>query len=357
MKNSRLSLRKRLGLEIERLLHKDLAVEHPLYQLFWECTLRCNLHCRHCGSDCNATAHTPDMPREHFFRVLDDIARHTDPHNVFVIVTGGEPLMRPDLDQAGRGIYDRGFPWGIVTNGLLLSKQRLDRLYHSGLHSVAMSLDGLEENHNWMRGHNDSFRRASEAIDALVAEPRIIFDIVTCVTERNFSEIPQLKEFLISKGVRQWRLITVFPAGRAAGNAELQLTDQHFSQLLAFIRQTRREGRIQAEYGCEGFLGNSEFDVRDYSFFCKAGITVASVLNDGNISACTSIRSNYHQGNIYTDQFWDIWQNRFQVFRDRAWKKTGACARCNMWRYCEGGGMHLRDDDGQLLLCRFSPCP
>ena len=348
-----LSLRKRLGLEIERRLQKDLAVEHPLNQLFWECTLRCNLRCQHCGSDCKVVAEEKEMPREDFFRVLNGIAQHTDPHQVFVIVTGGEPLLRADLDEAGRGIYDRGFPWGIVTNGMLLSKERLNRLYYSGLHSVAMSLDGLEQNHNWMRGNAESFRRASEAIDALVAEKRIIFDIVTCVTEHNFHEIPQLKEFLIAKGVRQWRLITVFPVGRAAQNPELQLTDEHFNQLMDFIKQTRREARIEAEYGCEGFLGHHEFDVRNGSFFCKAGVTVGSVLNDGSISACSSIRSNYHQGNIYRDDFWDVWQNRFQLFRDRSWKKTGACADCNMWRYCEGGGMHLRDDDGRLLLCHL----
>ncbi|MBQ6652896.1 MAG: TIGR04133 family radical SAM/SPASM protein [Prevotella sp.] len=352
MAGNALSWRKRLGLEIERRLQKDLAVEHPLYQLFWECTLRCNLHCQHCGSDCKTVAQ-PDMPREDFLRVLDGIKEHTDPHKVFVIVTGGEPLLRPDLDEAGRAIYDRGFPWGIVTNGMLLTRERLDRLYHSGLHTVAMSLDGLEENHNWMRGHRESFRRADEALDALVAEKRIIFDIVTCVTEHNFQEIPQLREYLVEKGVREWRLITVFPVGRAAENPELRLTKEHFGQLMEFIKATRKEGRIKASYGCEGFLGRHEFDVRDGSFFCKAGITVGSVLNDGSISACTSIRSNYHQGNIYDDDFWDIWQNRFQVFRDRSWKKTGECADCKMWRYCEGNGMHLRDGDGRLLHCNY----
>ena len=347
-----MNLRKRIGLEIERRLQKDLAAEHPLYQLFWECTLRCNLHCQHCGSDCKVEARE-DMPAEDFLRVLDGIKVHTDPHKVFVIVTGGEPLLRPDLDSVGRAIYDRGFPWGIVTNGMLLSKERLSRLYHAGMHTVAMSLDGLEENHNWMRGHNESFRRANEALDALVEEKRIIFDIVTCVTEHNFSEIPKLKEFLIEKGVREWRLITVFPVGRAAENPDLQLTNRHFQELMEFIKATRKEGRIKASYGCEGFLGDHEFDVRDGSFFCKAGITVGSVLNDGSISACSSIRSNYHQGNIYRDDFWEVWQNRFQVFRDRTWKKIGECADCKMWRYCEGSGMHLRDDEGRLLLCHW----
>ena len=62
MKDS-LTLRKRLGLEINRKLTDNLIAAHPLRQLFWECTLRCNLHCRHCGSDCKKIAGYQDMPK------------------------------------------------------------------------------------------------------------------------------------------------------------------------------------------------------------------------------------------------------------------------------------------------------
>lgn len=96
-----LSLRRRLALEIARSLYQQKVKEHPLRQLFWECTLRCNLHCRHCGSDCKVKAGQQDMPLADFLRVLDNIRQHTDPHQVFVIVTGGEPLMREDIAQCG----------------------------------------------------------------------------------------------------------------------------------------------------------------------------------------------------------------------------------------------------------------
>ena len=93
--------------------------------------------------------------------------------------------------------------------------------------------------------------------------------------------------------------------------------------------------------------------VRDRPFRCDAGLTVASILADGGISGCLSIRSNYRQGNIATDSFWDVWQNRFQLFRDRAWMHTGHCAHCQMLRYCDGNAMHLRDEDGRLTLCNY----
>ena len=132
----RIGLRQWVALKLFKKLHKIRTEEHQLTTLFWECTLRCNLNCRHCGSDCKKTAHTPDMPKEDFLRVLDSVAAKTDPHKVFVVVTGGEPLMRNDLEECGRAIYERGFPWGMVTNGLFLTRERLDALMAAGLHTA-----------------------------------------------------------------------------------------------------------------------------------------------------------------------------------------------------------------------------
>ena len=68
----KLGLRRRLALEIWRYLEDDMVKHHPLRQLFWECTLRCNLNCRHCGSDCKNVATQPDMPIDDFLGVLED---------------------------------------------------------------------------------------------------------------------------------------------------------------------------------------------------------------------------------------------------------------------------------------------
>jgi radical SAM enzyme (rSAM/lipoprotein system) len=291
------------------------------------------------------------MPLEDFIRVLDSIAAKTDSRQVFIIITGGEPLVREDIVECCRAIRDHGFPWGMVTNGLYLTPELLHQLVDAGMHAMTISLDGLEENHNWMRGNKDSFRAVSDAIDLLREEPNIVWDIVTCATEHNFSELPALRDFLIDKGVPSWRLLDVFPVGRAATTPEVLLSDKHYRQLLEFIRETRRKGSIRTAYGCEGFVGEFELDVRDYGFFCKAGITVGSVLIDGSISACSSIRSDYHQGNIYEDDFMDVWENRFLLYRDRKWMHKEDCGECNMFRYCKGSGMHLRDGDGKLLQC------
>ena len=183
---------------------------------------------------------------------------------------GGEPLMRNDLEEVCAEIYAKGFPWGMVTNGLYLSPHRFVGLLKAGLHSITISLDGLEEDHNWMRGHKESFKRVDQAISMLVQVPQLTFDIVTCVNRRNYSKLNDIKEYLITKGVKRWRVFSVFPVGRAANDPDMKLTNGEFCGIFEFIKATRKEGRIRCNYGCEGFLGNSVcciFNAFDRKYF------------------------------------------------------------------------------------------
>ena len=349
-----MNFRQRVGLELQRQLRKSNEQLHSLRSLFWECTLRCNMHCRHCGSDCRVQPEVKDMPAADFLRAIDSLTPHINPNETFIIVTGGEALLRDDLEEVGLELYRRGYPWGVVTNGYLLDKARLQSLMESGLHSVTVSLDGPEEQHNWLRQHEGSFVRATEAISLLAAQHEVLWDVVTCVNPRNIDRLAEFRDLLVGLGVASWRLFSIFPMGRAAGDPDLQLTDKQLRQLMDFIEAERRSDRtIDVSYACEGFLGDYEQRVRDHFFYCRSGVEVASIRCDGAISGCTSVRSHMDQGSIYTDDLWDVWQNRFQVMRDRSWARKGHCVDCKMWRYCEGSGLHLYDDNGNLLTCHY----
>lgn len=349
-----LSLRKRLALSLEARLQERKIEEHRLRTLFWECTLRCNLSCRHCGSDCTCEPAFKDMPAADFLRVLDrSVTPYNDPHKVFIVLSGGEVLLRRDLEKIGLELYKREYPWGFVTNGLALDRRRFEALLDSGLHSMTVSLDGFAEHHMHIRRNPQSFDRAVEAVRMAAAEQSIAFDVVTCATPALLPHLDEFKEFLISLGLKHWRIFTIFPSGRAAGDATLMLSGEQLKILFDFIARTRKEGRIGLNYGCEGFLGGYEAEVRDSFYECRAGVDTASVRIDGSISGCTSIRADYSQGNIYTDDFHEVWERRFEPFRNREWMRKDACAACGMFRYCRGGGMHLRDGEGRLNSCSY----
>ena len=355
MKNpTKITLKKRIALNIFRKYKNNAAKVHELKYLFWECTLRCNMNCLHCGSDCKKDSSIKDMPIEDFIKVIDEIKPTVDPHKLMVVFTGGEPLVRKDIEIVGKMLYDREFPWGIVTNGLFLTSNRLKNLLNSGMRALTISLDGIEETHNWFRGTKNAYPKVINAIKNAAKIENIEFDIVTCANKRSFRELENIKNLLINFGVKKWRIFTVFPIGRAKNEPELFLSDKKFKELFDFISSTRKEGKIDVSYGCEGFLGNYEGEARNEFFFCQAGISVGSVLADGSISACPSLRDNFIQGNIYKDKFVDIWNNKFQIMRNRKWTKTGQCADCKYYKWCEGNGLHLRNEKtGELLFCHL----
>ena len=349
-----MKLRLRLALWLEKWRRKNMKALHPLEQLFWESTLRCNVHCLHCGSDCVSSEITPDMPAEDFLHVIDtEVTPHVDPHKVLIVISGGEPLMRKDLADVGEALYKRGYPWGMVTNGLALTEERFRRLRQAGLRSITISLDGLEDDHVWLRQHPLAFEGACRAIRLCAAERDLAWDVVTCVNQRTINKLPEIRDLLWSMGVRNWRVFGIDPMGRAAENEELILTDEQFQYLMDFIVSEREAGR-HVSYSCEGFLGDYEGRVRDYLYQCAAGVSVASILIDGSISACTSVRGKYYQGNIYKDSFWRVWEEEFKPYRDRRWmREMEPCKDCKAFEFCEGNGMHLRREDGSLMLCHL----
>jgi radical SAM enzyme (rSAM/lipoprotein system) len=349
-----ISFKKKIALELFRQFKRNSAKIHELNYIFWECTLKCNLSCLHCGSDCKKESEVKDMPVADFLKAIDSITPIVNPNKTIIVFTGGEPLVREDLEVCGNELYNRGFPWGIVTNGFLLTPERLRSLMNSGMRSITISLDGFENSHNWLRGNNYSFRNALEAIKLLPSTVNLKYDVVTCATQKNIDELKMLKETLIQIGISDWRIFTIFPIGRAKEYPELQLSSVQFKLLLDFIKDTRKEGRIHLSYGCEGFLGEYEGEVRDNFFFCQAGISVASILADGSISACPNLRDNFIQGNIYKNDFAEVWNNGYNEFRNREWARKGECKECSSFRYCEGNGMHLHDEkNGDLLFCHL----
>ena len=153
---------------------------------------------------------------------------------------GGEPLLRKDLPECSMKLREHGFRWGIVTNGFAYDEAMHSKLISAGMGSITVSLDGLEENHNWLRNNPKSFERAVKALELIVSYPRLNYDVVTCVHQKNLAELPALKEFLISEKIKNWRIFTIVPIGRAAENPEMLLSNEQTRQLMNFTAETRK---------------------------------------------------------------------------------------------------------------------
>ena len=216
MRGCRPGLRKRLALDLFSDLYRERVREHRLDTLFWECTLRCNLSCRHCGSDCRTDPGVADMPLEDFLRVLDEeVTPHVDPAQVLVIISGGEALVRPDLERAGAEISPPRLSVGYGYQRHGADAGAFRALLDAGIRSLSVSLDGFEAEHTFCPQRSRSYERALGAVRMAVREPSLAFDVVTCVTAPLIPRLEAFRDLLIAEGVRHWRLFTIFPAGRA----------------------------------------------------------------------------------------------------------------------------------------------
>ncbi len=339
-------------LEQLRQYRQKLRREPVLKYLFLELTLRCNEHCRHCGSRCGDVC-TQEMTRKQYFTFLDKI-KADFPQLPMLCITGGEPLLREDffdiMDYANR----LGFVWGMTSNGTLITPQVAKKLEEVGMKTISVSIDGLEQTHDDFRQSKGGFRKSVEGVKNLLKHDFKSVQVTTVVTKKNIGELEELFSLMCDLDVDSWRVINIEPIGRALTLDGYTLDRVDYRYLFGFIRQKRREG-YPVMYGCQHYLGiEYEREVRDWYFLCNAGIYVASVMANGDIGACLDIerRRETIQGNIFKDDFTEVWYNRFQIFRKPLADRNQQCADCSSRNFCEGGAYHSWDyDNNKPLVC------
>ena len=330
----------------------SLYANPRLENVFLEATLNCNEHCKHCGSNCgdnHLSGALSDLEISScFFGLMKDLeeqeGRSID-DLPFITVTGGEPLLRPDLPKLMSLINRWGFKWGMTTNATLITETVAKELAFAGLFSVSVSLDGLEESHNWFRESKNGYALAIEGIKNLVNAgiPHVM--VTTVVHRRNIHELDQIKEVVKSLGCDMWRIINVDPIGRAKDNFEILLNGEDYKKILNYIVLNNSK-ELPIIYSCNYYLGDIyEKKVRPWNFFCEAGLKTAGIQYNGDVGACLDIERNSLTtlGNIRDRSLYDIWINEFKIFRSPKVLNSDKCRNCEFVEDCNGGGFHTWD--------------
>lgn len=336
-------------------VRKDAARRARLFEspdltyLFWESTLRCNLHCEHCGSSCEARSPVDELTTDEILRVVDEVADDFDATRIFVSITGGEPLLRSDLYTVVDRMTRRGMRSCIVTNGTLLGACEAARLFDNGMRTITISVDGTREQHEAVRGAG-TYRKTLAALTRAREAGFDVVEAITCVRPANLGSLEEIERSIRGAGANLWRLITIDRMGRQAGdvNQEMWLDPPQINRLLDFIEARRKSLSAKrddfgVQFSCGGFLGpRRELAVRPGDGQCFAGLCVASILCDGSVGACPSLPRSWSQGSVRRQRLSEIWKTRFQAYRDTAWRKTGPCTDCSWFDVCLGGGLHER---------------
>lgn len=333
---------------------RTLYKKPELRKLFFELTLQCNERCFHCGSSCTATR-GDELSCEEWLSLIDQVKADFGTGRIQLCITGGEPLLNRDFFDIMGYAHAQGFRWGMTSNATLITPEVARRLAEVGMGTISVSIDGLRDTHDRLRGLAGGYDRAMRGIQNLLDVGTFhAVQVTTVVNHKNIDELDELFAIMDGIDIDSWRVINLEPIGRALLHPDLMLTREDYVRLFDFIRQKRVEG-YPLEYGCSHYLGlEYEAEVREWYWRCNAGVFTASIMSNGDIGACLDIerRPEVIQGNIHADRLRDVWENRFELFRHDLSDSCEACQNCEHVRFCRGDAHHSWDyDHNRPMVC------
>ena len=316
----------------------------------WEITRRCNLRCVHCrsSSQLEVEGH-PDFSLDEAKRVLDDIHSYASP---VVVLSGGEPLLRPDVFDIARYGTALGLRMCLATNGSLVTADTCRQITESGIRMVSLSLDGSTA------AVHDDFRNQPGAFDGVMNAIRLFnahnidFLVNSSFTKRNQDEAPKIHQLVKSLGATAWYLFMIVPTGRGEEiMAELIPPDEYEAMLNWHYDMEKEEDELLVRPTCapqyyrvvlqRAKEEGEKFKRRTLKFStggskgCLAGQLICMIDVDGNVLPCSYFP--LPAGNIRTQSFREIWEQSplFLEMRDFAGYKDH-CGRCEYLNVCGG---------------------
>ena len=306
----------------------------------WEITLKCNIHCLHCGSSANSKTRKDELTT---FEALDLIEQLADLGCKRVVLSGGEPFLRKDWAVLALRVRDLGMDVTFISNGFMVDDDIVDLLKIIEPTGVGFSLDGgVEETHDYIRGKKGVFKRCVNALK-ICSKAGFYTSAVSSIHKKNINELEKILEILLENGVRAWQIQTATPQGRMP--LELAIDEEEFYYLAQFIAQKRKEYKNIIdiyESDCMGY-----YSVLSKDFFnkkwrgCQAGLQIIGIESDGTIKGCLSLHGkDYEEGNIRNKSLAEIWNDKNNFKLNRRFSPdslVGICKDCKWGQVCRGG--------------------
>jgi radical SAM protein with 4Fe4S-binding SPASM domain len=224
------------------------AGQHKPRLVFWEVTKGCNLRCVHCRATATELASPSDLPTAQALGIIDQIAAFANP---ILVLSGGEPLYRPDIFHLAKYATDKGLRVALATNGTLVTKEVARKIVDAGVKRVSISLDGANaETH-------DSFRGIPGAFDAAVTGFRNLKElgmpvqINMTIAKHNAVELPKVLEMVKGLGADALHTFLLVPVGCGVDIAESQMVaPDEYERILNWFYDQAATGDIELKATC-----------------------------------------------------------------------------------------------------------
>ncbi|HEY5610470.1 MAG TPA: radical SAM protein [Thermoanaerobaculia bacterium] len=321
----------------------------------WNATLTCNLECQHCYADAIRRRVVGELSTEEAKAMIDDLASFKVPA---LLMSGGEPLVRPDILDLAEYAISKGIRVTFSTNGTLISTSVAERLFKIGVTYVGISIDGSEAMHDRFRGKSGAFKEAIRGIrNARAAGIRV--GIRFTVTSENVDDLPSVIQLVEQEGIGRLCIYHLVYSGRGSELAESELTPARKREMLEFLfRHTRRwnadgteievltvENHADAVYAYLWLLENDTEQASRALALLKSnggnrsGIAIGAIDSFGWVHPDQFTR-HHSIGSVRERPFSEIWTDpRSELMaglRDRKPLLKGRCATCKWLDVCNG---------------------
>ena len=325
-------------------------METKVQAVSWNITRLCNLKCTHCYLPAGFVD-TNEFPSGYYrdteltqsqcFRVIDEIAEINP--NILLILTGGEPLLRPDILKISDYAARTGFLVVMGTNGVLLNDETVQRMSDHGVAGAGISLDAVDSvNHDKFRGMDGAWESTMNGVEAL-KRANLDFLVQTSVTQWNYNEIPQIVDFAYELGAKVFNLYFLVRTGR--GKTVMDITPAQYERMLStlFELQAKYRGKMLVAAKCAPHYKRVIYEQQSDSPFlqaypsgtCPCGIYYCRITPEGDLTPCPYMPVSV--GSLKTESFATLW-NQSKVFHELRDRKLleGKCGACEFRDVCGG---------------------
>ncbi|MBS3737171.1 TIGR04053 family radical SAM/SPASM domain-containing protein [Candidatus Bipolaricaulota bacterium] len=342
--------------------------------IFWEATKACDLGCNHCRARSNPDRDSGELDTE---EVKDMLSKLQTDGRISFIVTGGDPLRRPDISQVIEFATELGFSSHVaLSSARTVSKRNLEEMMESGMTGIALSLDGSRAKfHDKFRGNSGSFEKTIE-LARTCEELGVSLQINTTVTKETMGDLPGILSLVEDLGVSRWSLFFLVPTGR--GSEMVGPSGKRIEALLNWLSEVSkrksmsvntteahhyRRVRIQRllDSGLEldevlGRKDSTRSKIEGLGIHDGNGVMFVSHLGDVHPSGFLPLKA----GSVKEDDPLMVYRNSglFKELRDISFRK-GKCGHCEYLGVCGGSRAQAYAASGDYLAsdpnCIYQP--
>lgn len=340
--------------------------------VFWETTAACNLECSHCRRlDVSRELSKEDLTTEEGIQLIDELA---EMNPLTLVLSGGEPLFRPDIFKLALHAHEKGLRVALASNGTLIDEGVAEKIVSSEIQRVAISLDGADaETHDAFRCQEGSFNKSINAFRTL--KRRGMSLQINCTLARhNIHQREEIYGLSVALDVDALHIFMLVPVGCGASlSNQVMLSAEEYEEVLGWLYEKSKNLKPHVRATCaphyfrvihqkakaEGRkLESPKNGMSAMTKGCLAGTGIVFISHRGEVFPCGYLP--LHCGNVRETPFKEIWHSSgiLNQLRDPEYLE-GKCGICEYRNICLGCRARAYFQNGNYMgpepMCLYQP--